>query len=44
MRENQFLKGKNNLLELKKDFMELKYIELKDTEVKIRKEIEEIFF
>ena len=42
MRENQFLKGKNNLLELQKDFMELKDIELKDREVKIKREIEEI--
>ena len=42
MRENQFLKEKNNLLELQKDFMELKDIELKDREVKIKREIEEI--
>ena len=42
MRENQFLKEKNNLLELQKDFMEFKDIELKDREVKIKREIEEI--
>ena len=42
MRENQFLKEKNNLLELQKDFMELKDIESKDREVKIKREIEEI--
>ena len=44
MREKQFLKEKNNLLELEKDFMELKDIELKDREVKIKREIEEILF
>ena len=44
MREKQFLKEKNNLLELQKDFMELKDIELKGREVKIKREIEEIFF
>ena len=42
MRENQFLKEKNNLLELQKDFMKLKDIESKDREVKIKREIEEI--
>ena len=44
MREKQFLKEKNNLLELQKDFMELKDIELKDREVKTKREIEEILF
>ena len=40
MRKNQFLKVKNSsLLELEKDF-----IELKDTEVKIKKEIEKLSF
>ena len=39
MQKNQFLKVKNNLLELEKDF-----IELKDKEVKIKREIEELFF
>ena len=39
MRQNQFLKVKNSLLELEKDV-----IELKDREVKIKKEIEQLFF
>ena len=34
---------KNSLLELEKDFIELKDIELKDRDVKIKKEIEELF-
>ena len=44
MRKNQILKEKNSLLELEKDFMELKDRELKDREVKIKREIEELFF
>ena len=44
MRKNRLLKVKNSLLELEKDFIELKDIELKDREVKIKREIEEIFF
>ena len=39
MWENQFLKVRNSLLELEKDF-----IELKDIEVKIKREIKEFFF
>ena len=39
MRENQFLKVKNSLLELEKDF-----IELKDRDIKVKREIEEVFF
>ena len=39
MRKKQFLKIKNSLLELEKDF-----IELKDAEVKIKREMEELFF
>ena len=35
---------KNSLLELKKDFIELKDRELKNREVKIKREIEELFF
>ena len=35
---------KNSLLELEKDFIELKDRELKDREVKIKREIEELFF
>ena len=40
MQKNQFLKVKNNLLELEKDFIDLKDIELKDRVIKIKKEIE----
>ena len=36
--KNQFLKVKNSHLELEKDFIGLKDIELKDTEVKIKRE------
>ena len=43
MLNNQFLKVKNSLLQLEKDFRELKYIVLKDREVKPKKEIEELF-
>ena len=39
MRKNQFLNIKNSLLELEKDF-----IELKDREVKIKRDIEELLF
>ena len=35
MQKNQFLKVKNSLLELEKDFIELKDRELKDKEVKL---------
>ena len=35
---------KNSLLELEKDFIELKDRELKNREVKIKREIEELFF
>ena len=44
MRNNQFLKVKNNLLELEKDFMKLKDRELKDREEKIKREIGELFY
>ena len=43
MRKNQFLTVKNSLLELEKDFIDLKDRELKDIEVKIKREIEELF-
>ena len=43
MQNDQFLKVKNSLLESEKDFMELKDRELKDTEEKIKGEIEELF-
>ena len=39
MRKTRFLKVKNSLLVLKKDF-----IELKDREVKFKRKIEELFF
>ena len=44
MQKNQFLKVKNSLLEVEKDFLELKDRELKDKQVKIKREIEELFF
>ena len=44
MQKNQFLKVKNSLLELEKDFLELKDRELKNREVKIKRDIEELFF
>ena len=44
MQENQFLKVKNCLFELEKDFIELKYRELKDREVNIKREIEQLYF
>ena len=43
MRKNRFLKV-NSLLELEKDFVELKDRKQKDREVKIKREIEELFF
>ena len=47
MRENNFkifLKVKNSILELEKDFMELKGRELKDRGEKLKREIEELFY
>ena len=44
MLNNQFLNAKNSLLELEKDFMELKDRKLKDTEEKTKTEIEELFY
>ena len=43
MQKNQFLKVKNSLLELEKDFIELKDRNVKDREVRIKREIEELF-
>ena len=43
MQKNQFLKVTNSLLELEKDFIELKGRKLKDREVKIKSVIEELF-
>ena len=39
IQKNQFLKVKNNLLELEKDFIGLEDSELKNREVKIKREI-----
>ena len=44
MIKNQFLKVKNCLLELEKDFVALKGSESKDREAKIKREMEESFF
>ena len=44
MRNNQFLKVKNSLLELEKKFKVLKDRELKDREERIKRKIEELFF
>ena len=44
MQKNQFLKVKNGLSELERDFIELKDSELKEREVKIKRKIEELFF
>ena len=43
IQKKQFLKVKNSILELGKDFIELKDRELKDREVKITREIEDKF-
>ena len=40
MGKNQFVNVKNSLLELGKDFIELKDRELKDRDTKIKREIE----
>ena len=42
--KNKFLKVNNSLLELEKDFIELKEREVKDREIKIKREMEELFF
>ena len=44
MWKNQFLKVRNSLLELEKGFVELKDIEMKGVEVKIKREIEQLLF
>ena len=44
MWKNQFLKVRNSLLELEKGFIELKDIEMKDIEAKIKREIEQLLF
>ena len=42
--ENSERKYLNNMQKLEKDFIELKDRELKDREVKIKRQIEELFF
>ena len=44
MQKNQIVKVKNRLLESEKSFIELRDMELKDIEVKIKREIKELFF
>ena len=43
MWKNQLLKVKNSLWELEKEFIQLKDRELKDREVKIKRDIQELF-
>ena len=43
LQNSQFLKVKNNFLKLEKDVIELNGIELKDREIKIKREIEKLF-
>ena len=44
MRKTRFLRVKNSLLEPEKDFWKLKDREIKDRDVKIKREMEELFF
>ena len=44
MLRKQLLKVENSLLELEKDFIQLKDKELKDREVKIKREVDKLFF
>ena len=41
--KNHFLKAKNSLFKLEKDFVELKDTELKDREINIKKETRTIY-
>ena len=43
-KDGKFLKVKNSLLELERDFTGLKDREFKDREVKIKREIEDLLF
>ena len=43
MQKNQFLMVKTSPLELEKDFIESKERELKDSEVKIKRKLKELF-
>ena len=44
MQKNQMLRVKNSLLDLEIDIIDLKDIGLRDREIKIKREIEELFF
>ena len=43
MQNNQLLKVKNSLLELEKDFIDLKDVAVKEREIKIKRQREELF-
>ena len=43
MQKTQFLKFKNSLFEFERDFIDLEDIQLKDREIKVKVEIEELF-
>ena len=44
MRNSQFLKVRNSLFGLEKDFIRLKEREIKDRDLRIKREIEKLFF
>ena len=44
MRNSQFLKVRNSLFGLEKDFIRLKDTEIKDRDLRIKREIEKLFF
>ena len=44
IQKNLILKVKNGLVELEQDFIELKNRELRDREVKIKRELEKLYF
>ena len=44
MRNSQFLKVRNSLFGLEKDFIRLKDREIKDRDLRIKREIEKLFF
>ena len=43
MQKTQFFKFKNSLFEFERDFIDLEDIQLKDREIKIKVEIEDLF-
>ena len=43
MQNNQLLNVKNSLLELEKDFIDLKDVAVKEREIKIKRQREELF-